>query len=287
METFELRYFLAVAETENIHRASEALNVSPGSLSKAVARLEDELGVSLFSREGRNIKLSHHGRLLQRRAADIIFLEESTKVEILGSRAAVHVSIAGPETLLDNYGTQLSATIKKKLPNAVFDWHVCDDEQAVYKVEQGESLLAIVSQSVPKNWSTKALGKVAFETCVGPGHPLFNDATAKREVSVKTILEHGFVRPRHSILGRVGANQSVDGWRDDEFPRKIAHYASSLQLVSNLVMSGQALAYLPDYFVEKMGAKTIRVSGCPYSCQQTIKLVTRDAKRTGWLNQLF
>src|SRR5258708_33483898 len=81
MEIFELRYFLGVAQTENIHRASERLRVSPGSLSKAVSRIEEELGARLFSREGRAIRLTDQGRYLKSKAIEILRLEESARSE--------------------------------------------------------------------------------------------------------------------------------------------------------------------------------------------------------------
>src|SRR5262245_47708690 len=104
METFELRYFLAVAQFENIHRASEKLNVAPASLSKAVSRLEAELGKKLFLRQGRNIRLTDHGKLLRQRASQLIQLEESTKLEISGHKGTIHVTLAGPEVLLSKFG---------------------------------------------------------------------------------------------------------------------------------------------------------------------------------------
>ncbi len=39
MEIFELRYFLAVAQIENVNKAAESIGVSSGSLSKAISRL--------------------------------------------------------------------------------------------------------------------------------------------------------------------------------------------------------------------------------------------------------
>ncbi|MCX6126924.1 MAG: LysR family transcriptional regulator, partial [Proteobacteria bacterium] len=75
METFELKYFLGVARSENVNLASKTLAVSPGSLSKAIARLESELGVKLFSRIGRNIRLTAEGRHLLERASEILRLE--------------------------------------------------------------------------------------------------------------------------------------------------------------------------------------------------------------------
>src|ERR1700758_3968779 len=128
METFELRYFLGVARHENIHRASEKTGVSPASLSKAIGRLEDELSVKLFAREGRNIKLTDQGRLLQRRASEIIRLEESARIEIGGHQGVIQVLIAGPEILLSKMGLSVTASIKKKFPHSTFEFHATDDE---------------------------------------------------------------------------------------------------------------------------------------------------------------
>ena len=50
MEINEIRYFLAVAKLENMHQASEIGGVSPGTLSKAIAKLENELKTKLFKR---------------------------------------------------------------------------------------------------------------------------------------------------------------------------------------------------------------------------------------------
>lgn len=63
MNTDQLKYFIEVAETEHLTHASENMNISQPALSKAIVRLEDELGVNLFDRNGRNIYLSEAGRL--------------------------------------------------------------------------------------------------------------------------------------------------------------------------------------------------------------------------------
>ena len=62
---------------------------------------------------------------------------------------------------------------------------------------------------------------------------------------------------------------------------------TSLKLLETIVESGQALAYLPDYYADRLDVLPIRVTGCPYTCLQKIKLVARRPKQTGWLNQLF
>jgi DNA-binding transcriptional LysR family regulator len=59
-----LRQFVAVAREEHLTRAAEQLGVPQPTLSRSIARLEAELGVPLFSRPGRSVKLTRHGRLL-------------------------------------------------------------------------------------------------------------------------------------------------------------------------------------------------------------------------------
>jgi DNA-binding transcriptional LysR family regulator len=286
MEIFELKYFLAVANSENIHRASEKLNVSPGSLSKAIQRLENELSVSLFSKEGRNIRLTDHGKLLQKKASEIVHLEESTRLALGGHQGSIQVVIAGPEVLLAEMGIQFSANIKKKFPLSSFEYHHADDEQAIGKVARGEAHLAIVTSDVPTNLglTTKILADTSFQTYVGKGHPLFG---IKKGIPVEEILEHPFASPNHPLLGQVHAKQSLDGWRDDQFPRKVEYLTSSLKILEEFVLRGQAIAYLPEYYGERLGLQKLKVLGCPYVCTQKVRLVSRNPKEIGWLNQII
>lgn len=63
MNLRQLYYFKTIAELEHYTRAAEALYVSQSSLSHAIRELETELHVELFTRQGRNIKLTRHGEL--------------------------------------------------------------------------------------------------------------------------------------------------------------------------------------------------------------------------------
>lgn len=58
----QLTYFCKLAELEHYSNAAKALFISQPSLSKAIAQLERELGVSLFRRKGRNVALTEAGR---------------------------------------------------------------------------------------------------------------------------------------------------------------------------------------------------------------------------------
>jgi DNA-binding transcriptional LysR family regulator len=95
------------------------------------------------------------------------------------------------------------------------------------------------------------------------------------------------VSPSLPILGRVGLKQSLDGWRDDRFARKVVYQSTSLKVIETLLTQGRALAYLPDYYARELGVLPLKVSGCPYSCTQKIQWVAKRPQDTAWLNQLF
>lgn len=289
MEIFELRYFLGVAEAENIHRASEKLRISPASLSKAIARLEDELAIRLFAREGRNIRLTDHGRLLQRRAAEIVRLEEDVRVQVGGHAGRLHVVIAGAEILLSKMGLGIAKQIQVRHPNAEFDYVASDDDTTIERVLRGEVHIGLVTSDPGKRsgLTAKVVGETTFQTFVGEGHPLYAAARSGRTVPVEDVLKHAFVSPSNPLLGEVGAKQSLDGWRDDEFPRRVAYRTSSLKTLEAFVASGRAIAYLPDYFGRESGFATLKISGCPYSCAQKVRLVARNPKDVSWMNAIF
>lgn len=80
----QLRIFAAAAEREHITRAAEHLHLAPSAVSHAVSQLEEEFGLTFFSRVGRRVELTASGR---------IFLEEA--------RAILARTSAARERLLD------------------------------------------------------------------------------------------------------------------------------------------------------------------------------------------
>lgn len=72
MELRVLRYYLAVCQEKNITKAAESLHIAQPSLSTQIKDLEKELGVTLFERGHRQIKLTQEGYFLRDRAQDLM-----------------------------------------------------------------------------------------------------------------------------------------------------------------------------------------------------------------------
>ncbi|PWW03312.1 LysR family transcriptional regulator [Paenibacillus cellulosilyticus] len=144
LEFLQLKYFQAVARLEHITQAAKELNVSQPSLSNSIQRLEKKLGVPLFERQGRQVKLNAFGRTYLRRV-ERAFLEleegERELTDMAGlERGVVSVSVTLPyvlPTMLKDFLThhphvriiqrQLGSVLdmKTELENADIDFCIC------------------------------------------------------------------------------------------------------------------------------------------------------------------
>ncbi|MBE9915490.1 LysR family transcriptional regulator [Paenibacillus donghaensis] len=105
MELLQLKYFLEVARLEHVTEAARSLHVTQSSLSKTIQRLEEDLGVPLFDRTGRKLRLNEFGRKFLIRAERALFELEQGKKEIS--------DLSGPE-----YGSlELAVTTASMLPH--------------------------------------------------------------------------------------------------------------------------------------------------------------------------
>ena len=72
MDFHKLEYFKAVADLQHVTKAAEMLHVAQPSVSRSLSNLEEELGVELFDRSGKNIVLNRYGEIVLRHANRIL-----------------------------------------------------------------------------------------------------------------------------------------------------------------------------------------------------------------------
>jgi DNA-binding transcriptional LysR family regulator len=281
METFELRYFLGVAATENIHSAARRLHVSAPSLSKAISRLEAETGVPLFERIGRGIRLTAEGRLLAERAAAIVHAEEAAKRDLSSMKKKVRLRIGGPEPLLSFANEPRFLELTKGAEDVRFEYLSMLEPEAIDRLRARDLDVAFITRTAGlSDLKSIRVGNSTFVTCAGPGHPLYARAKRKAVIPIREVLAHSFAAPGENLFGdALPSASSPDGWRDDKFPRRIVHITPSLFLLSRMVAEGKSLAYLPDYVVRQLDALPLKISGCPFHCKQDIHAVLREGLR--------
>lgn len=104
MEFLQLKYFLDVSETEHMTRSAERLNIAQPALTQAIRRLERELGVELFCRRGRNIRLTPCGKHLRDRlipmAAEFQKIPDELRALSNLEGATIHINVTAASSLV-------------------------------------------------------------------------------------------------------------------------------------------------------------------------------------------
>lgn len=108
MEHYQIRYFLAACRALHFTRAAEAAGVSQPALTKAIQKLEDELGAPLFLRDGRMVILTEFGQLMRDKLGRVV--EARRDAELAASQylsphaTQLNVGVMctiGPATMVD------------------------------------------------------------------------------------------------------------------------------------------------------------------------------------------
>src|SRR5207247_10774190 len=110
MELRHLRYFIGVAEEENVSRAALKLHVSQPALSRQIRDLEDELGFSLLERSAKAVRLTDAGRVFLAEARGVL---QRTDAAV---KAARTIAAGGRGEIHGGYGPSLTARL---LPRTV------------------------------------------------------------------------------------------------------------------------------------------------------------------------
>lgn len=130
MELRVLEYFLAVAREESITAAASSLHLSQPTLSRQLKDMEDELGKQLFIRGSKKIELTEEGKLLRKRAQEIMLLVNKAKSEISADEETVtgDVYIGACETDGIRILTDAAKRVKDKYPEVHFHIISGDDK---------------------------------------------------------------------------------------------------------------------------------------------------------------
>ncbi len=149
MEIRTLRYFLAVAEEENMTRAAERLHVTQPTLSKQMKSLEDELGKKLFKRHSFSIALTEEGMLLRRRAEDLVSMADKIGREFrsFGDITGGDISFGLAESYQIRYLAREIRVFRERYPDLHYHITSGDTEQVTEKLDKGLLDFAVICET--------------------------------------------------------------------------------------------------------------------------------------------
>lgn len=257
MNLYHLRYFDKLAKLEHYGKAAEKLKITQPGLSHAMASLEDELGVSLFEKDGRNIVLNKYGKMFLVDVNKVIsILDESINSFKIISRGGGQISLSSIKPLatydiprvthefLDinrdkeidfKFYTGVTNDIIQGLKNEIYDVGFCSKIESEADIEfmpvQKQEMCAIVPYD----------------------HPL----AINEELDLKETIPY-----MHIVFSKSsGLRPVIDGLFDKigQYPN-IAYEVEDDSFIAGLVAENFGIAILPKMSsLQYMNVKTIPI----------------------------
>lgn len=175
MDVRSIQYFLEVAKECNITRAAENLHMAQPPLSRQMRQLEEELGVELFDRSRKRLKLTEEGELLKRRGEEIVALMERAREEvgdlkngISGTLYIGTVEGRGPQLL-----AQWISGFSREYPHVRYElWNGSTDD-VVERMQKGLLDLALIAEPFDhERLDYCEVETVPWVAMIPSGHPL-------------------------------------------------------------------------------------------------------------------
>ncbi len=164
MDLRSIQYFVRVADLGSLTRAALHLHVAQPALSRHIRRLEDEMGVALFSRSSRGVRLTDSGQMLYEHAQRILRDVERTRDEIraMGGTPSGKVVLGVPPTLCPILVPRLIGRVRRESPGVdlkivegfstqLQDWLLQDRIDAAVMTDTAPSRLVATAKLVDED----------------------------------------------------------------------------------------------------------------------------------------
>ena len=244
-ELWQLRYFVAVAETLHFGRAAAALHISQPPLSRAIRTLEERLGVTLLARNRRRVELTPEGARLLDEARRILGQLERTVQEVRGMARGEEGRLRIGFVSLADFGVlpQLLKTFKAARPGIALALREMLSPEQALALAAGELDFGFL---LPPVSGAEALDHLVvqrerFVAALPARHRL---AAAKGKLAVSALAGEPFVMvPREIAPGLYDIVSGLAARAGITF--NVAQEAIQMQTVVSLVSSGLGAAIVP------------------------------------------
>jgi len=251
-----LAHFAGVARTEHVTRAAQEMQVPQSTLSRAMVRLEEDLGVDLFARHGRTVSLTPAGRTflasVERALAEIGRAAEEVRADAdptTGKVAFGFLHTMGTETV-----PGLIRAFRADHPRVRFTLVQNYGEAMIERMRAGELDLCLTSP-VPDapDLVARRLDEQKLRLVVPADHRL---ATRKR-VRLAEAADESFVtlEPGYGLRRITDALCAEAGFRP-----KVAFEGEEAETLRGLVAAGLGVALLPPPAVPRPGVAELTVT---------------------------
>ncbi len=237
-----LRYVDQVARSGSIQKAAKELNVAASAIDRQILLLEQDMGVELFERLPRGMRLTAAGDALVTMARRWRSDERrvANDVKLLQGIDQGHVRLVAMDSHANGFLPRLVKRLSVEHPRISLEVEIASPDDALSGLLAGEVDIAAIFNLSPRRdvhvlWSAE----LPFGCVLAPSHPLARHET----VSLQEVVSHPIVLQSRALMIRRYLDARY-GWLFTD-PQK-AVVTNSLQLVKQLARSGCYVAFTSE-----------------------------------------
>ncbi len=239
MDLRDLNYFETIAELGHLGRAAEQLNRSQPALTKSIQRLEESFGTRLFQRDGRRIKLTPVGELLQARGRELQQSIAQTQREVrdFASGAVGNIRLGCAATMAEYLLPKLTSALFQRSPDVTLKMVIGQDDLLRDSLRTGQ-LDMIICALITDDEQFQSFPILRDEAVViaSKDHPIF-----KTRYSMADLCSYRWVLPPVGVSSRKWLDQAFSA-QGLATPR-VQIEANSIPLLPGLIERTSLLSF--------------------------------------------
>jgi LysR family cys regulon transcriptional activator len=233
----QLRYLSAIAQNNlNISAAAESLYTSQPGVSKQIRLLEEELGVELFSRNGKHLtRISPVGEQILERAR--VILQEARNIQTLAEEARHHergnLSIATTHTQARYALPPVIQRFRARYPQVTLQLHQGSPTQIAELAASGEVDFAIATEAIALFEDLVMMPCYLWNRCIitPRDHPLTREPT----LTLRAVAECPLVT---YVFGFTGRSKLDEAFRNQQLKPRVVFTATDADVIKTYVRLG-------------------------------------------------
>jgi DNA-binding transcriptional LysR family regulator len=245
----QLNALVAVAKWGSMAKAAEHLAISQPVVSKAIAELEQVLGVRLFDRGAYGVEPTIHGRALLKRSNAIFddLRTSVTELEFLSDPTAGELRIGCEENLATGLLPTLIDQLTRRYPRIVFEVTLGDPATLQQRDLIGRRVELAIMRTTVENFDERLEGTLLYHDRLWIVAGMRSPWATRRKVSLADLVDERWCLPPPDHP--VGASVTNAFQRAGLRPPVGSVSVGSAQCTSNLVAKGQYLGVLGSVFL--------------------------------------
>ncbi|WDH99184.1 LysR family transcriptional regulator [Paenibacillus urinalis] len=285
MEIRQMRYFIEVARREHVTDAANALHVAQSSVSRQIVQLESELGVDLFIRKGRRVKLTPIGKILLARVEQVMNMigeAEREVKEYLDPEKGV-VRIAFPISLAAHVLPTVIYAFRQRYPEARFQMRQALYRDLIDGVINGEFNLAMIAPLPGEDPQIQS--KLLFTERIVALLPLQHRLADRTAIQLSDMQDDAFVTlPEGTIFREI----VLKACSEIGFTPHIAFEGDDIDALKGLVSAGLGVALMPEVtLVDSIPHSTVKIPLVGPEVTRTVGVIIPTQRKLLPTEQLF